>query len=541
MQPTTEQIIIIILAVMFLLAAITCLFFVFGGRRGSTIDSGAVREREIEYIRLQTEFTGLNDRFGVVSRQLDERDRELEERSAALAELRNKFGVAEERGRASAEIIAEQQTKLARQKSELEVLRTQNTEFAAHTSMLNDKVEDLKRQSLEAESQFKALFAENKTLGEANASLSANLDAANEKLATLKGEIEQIRVKSQLEFENIANRLLESKSEKFTVSNRESIEQILTPLKKDIGDFKAKVEEVYHAESKERSMLDERVRQLVEKTDQVSAEANNLATALKGQVKTQGNWGEMILERILETNGLVRGREYRVQEPHKNEDGNQQFLDVVVQLPDNRKLIIDSKVTLTAYERYCTAETDDDREKYLREHLAALTSHVEQLSAKKYNSLEDSADFVMLFVPVEPAYLTAIQYDSDLWSRAYAKKIMLISPTNLMAAVKLVADLWSRDMQNKNALEIAKQGEKLYDKFVGFLRNMDDVGQYLAKSQVAYDGALKQLRDGRGNLIGQAEKLRELGVKTAKSLPASMVSFDADDEPLILNLPHGEQ
>ena len=364
-----------------------------------------------------------------------------------------------------------------------------------------------------------------------NSALQASLIAAEAKLATFKDEIQDIRQTSHLEFTNIANRLLEEKSQKFTASNKENIENILLPLKNDIDSFKAKVEETYDKESKERFSLQKEVKNLIEQTDKVSSEANNLAVALKGQAKTQGIWGEMILERILEINGLVRGREYDVQHSIKNEEGDQQFLDVIVHLPDNRKLIIDSKVTLNAYNRYCASETEVDRAQHLKDHIQALTTHIDQLSRKKYDEMEESPDFVMLFVSIEPAYLTAIQNDSQLWARAYAKKILLISPTNLMAAVKLVSDLWKRDNQSKNAIEIAQQGEKLYDKFVGFLNSMDDVGSHIIKTQDAFNKALGQLKQGRGNLIRQAEKLKQLGIKSQKNLPSSMMNYEEVTEP----------
>lgn len=362
-----------------------------------------------------------------------------------------------------------------------------------------------------------------------NSALKASLIAAEAKLATFKDEIQDIRQTSHLEFTNIANRLLEEKSQKFTASNKENIENILLPLKNDIDSFRSKVVETYDKESKERFSLQNEVKNLIEQTDKVSSEANNLAVALKGQAKTQGMWGEMILERILEINGLVRGREYDVQHSIKNDDGDQQFLDVIVHLPDNRKLIIDSKVTLNAYNRYCASETEEERARHLKDHIQALTTHIDQLSRKKYDEMAESPDFVMLFVSIEPAYLTAIQNDSQLWARAYSKKILLISPTNLMAAVKLVSDLWKRDNQSKNALEIAQQGEKLYDKFVGFLNSMEDIGGYISKTQDAYNKAVGQLKQGRGNLIRQAEKLKQLGVKSQKNLPSTMTNYEVDD------------
>lgn len=405
------------------------------------------------------------------------------------------------------------------------LLTDASAEIKFFKESLNKQGEDNNLKELEVHELRKI----NSELITENSALKASLIAAEAKLSTFKDEIQDIWQVSHLEFTNIANRLLEEKSQKFTASNKENIENLLLPLKNDIDSFKAKVEETYDKESKERFSLQNEVKNLIEQTDKVSSEANNLAIALKGQAKTQGNWGEMILERILEVNGLVRGREYDVQHAIKNEDGDQQFLDVIVHLPDNRKLIIDSKVTLRAYDLYCASETEEERSRHLKDHIQALTTHIDQLSRKKYDEMEESPDFVMLFVSIEPAYLTAIQNDSQLWARAYAKKILLISPTNLMAAVKLVSDLWKRDNQSKNALEIAQQGEKLYDKFVGFLNSMEDIGNHISKTQDAYNKAVGQLKQGRGNLIRQAEKLKQLGVKSQKNLPSTMMNYDIDD------------
>ena len=423
------------------------------------------------------------------------------------------------------------------QSAELSNLRNNLAQTVATAGALEKNFAELKNQNNLKEIQIHDLKEIASNLRSDNATLQAELTANEGKLATQKSEIEDIRQKSHLEFENIANRLLESKTEKFTETNRANIENILLPLSKEIGLFKTKVEETYEKESQQRFSLEREVKSLIEQTDKVSAEANNLAVALKGQAKTQGNWGEMILERILETNGLVRGREYDVQHPIKNSEGDQQYLDVIVHLPDNRKLIIDSKVTLVAYDRYCSAETEEERAHSLKEHIKALVTHIDRLSGKKYDEMENSPDFVMLFVPIEPAYLTALQNDTNLWARAYDKKILLISPTGLMGAVKMVSDLWKRDKQGKNALEIAAQGQKLYEKFIGFLGSLETIGDHINKSQDAYNKAVNQLKNGRGNLIGQSEKLKNLGIKTSKSLPASMLNFDTEfDESNILEI-----
>lgn len=505
-----------------------------------------IDQQENELLKLRETATQLSSRLQSSEERLSEQTNQNKIKDIQMSELvdlnsRLKSGnatltanltFAEEKTAAQYDQIGDLTGKNAHQNIELTAAREEVINLTSQNQILENKFKDQLAQSNLKEVQISNLTELYDQLRASNASLSTNLLIAEERLVTQKTEIEDIREKSHLEFENIANRLLESKSEKFTETNRTSIEQLLEPLGKEINSFKLKVEETYDKESKERFSLGEKVRELIATTDKVSAEANNLATALKGQSKTQGNWGEMILERILETNGLVRGREYDVQHPMKNSEGDQQYLDVIVHLPDNRKLIIDSKVTLNYYDRYCASENDQDREKFLKDHHKALSTHIDQLSGKKYHELETSPDFVMLFVPIEPAYLTALQYDTELWSRAYAKQVLLISPTNLMGAVKMVADLWKRDKQSKNALQIAEQGEKLYDKFIGFLNNMDDIGSHIIKTQDAYNRALGQLKQGRGNLIGQAEKLKNLGIKSNKQIPGSMLNYDAafDDD-----------
>ena len=485
-------------------------------------------EFEAAHTRLQAELANSAKIIEEKTQLNTAKENQIKEITGRLNQTSTNLEVSNDRLR---NISAENQKlneKIAGLENNLTVINRQFSDASANAKVLAKSLDHQKLENNLKEAENFEIRKINISLVDERATLLANLNANEGKLATQKAEIEDIRRKSHLEFENIANRLLEAKSEKFTAANRENIENILLPLKSDIDSFRLKVEQTYNKESKERFSLQNEVKNLIEQTNEVKSEAHNLATALKGQAKKQGDWGEMILERILEINGLVRGREYDVQHSIKNDDGDQQFLDVIVHLPDNRKLIIDSKVTLNAYNRYCASETDEDRKLHLKDHIQALTSHIDQLSRKKYDEMDESPDFVMLFVSIEPAYLTAIQNDSQLWARAYAKKILLISPTNLMAAVKLVSDLWKRDNQSKNALEIAQQGEKLYDKFVGFLSSMEDIGSHISKTQDAYNKAVGQLKQGRGNLIRQAEKLKHLGVKSQKTLPSMMVNYDAE-------------
>lgn len=378
----------------------------------------------------------------------------------------------------------------------------------------------------------------NNTLVSQVADLKAKNDVFQEKLQTQKTEIGELKKQFNIEFENIASKILDEKTAKFTKVNQESLSMILKPLGENLDNFKKKVEEVYEKESKERFSLGKEVEKLVLLNQKVSEEANNLTNALKGSSKVQGDWGQMILENILEKSGLVKDREYFVQEflkdedgrYWKNEDGSRMQPDVIIAYPDNRKVIVDSKVSLTAYTRYVSADQADEQKRSIEEHLKSLRRHIDDLSGKNYQDFAPALDFVMMFVPNEPAYLLALQHDPDIWHFAYNKRILLISPTNLIAALKLLVDLWKREYQNRNAQEIARRGSILYDKFVGFVDSLTDVGINLGKAQKSYDIALGQLKEGQGNLVWQAEKLKELGVKGKKNLPASLLSEQSEED-----------
>ena len=570
MNSTNEILFLVVGIVAGVISGGTICYLLFGRKPANPADEKAGQQYQKDIIHLETSLVHANKDIDERKRSGIEKERELGEITRKFNETSKNLSVAEERVQNVSLDYKNLGEKAVQQEAELAAAREGFARVSANLNAANERVQNVtsdyknlaektERQSTElsaareslAQVSAKASSSENnladkikannlkeieihdlnvqvQNLFSENATILANLTSSAGKLAVYKEEIEDIREKSHLEFESIANRLLESKSERFTETNRANIENILLPLSKEISSFKTKVEETYEKESQQRFSLEKEVKALIEQTDKVSSEANNLAAALKGQAKKQGDWGEMILERILETNGLVRGREYDVQHPIKNEDGDQQYLDVIVHLPDNRKLIIDSKVTLVAYDRYCSSETDEDRARCLKDHIHALSTHINQLSDKKYDEMESSPDFVMLFVPIEPAYMMAIQNDGELWARAYAKRILLISPTNLMGAVKMVSDLWRRDQQSKNALEIARQGEKLYDKFIGFLGSMDDVGKHIVNAQESFNKALGQLKQGKGNLISRAEKLKQLGVKSSKSLPISVMNYDAE-------------
>ena len=361
--------------------------------------------------------------------------------------------------------------------------------------------------------------------------LKAQNDGLNDKLNTLRKEIDETRKTFEIEFKNMAQTILDEKTQKFTELNKTNIDSILKPLSENIENFKKKVEEAYDKESKERFSLGDRVKELLELNQKISKEATDLTKSLKGDSKKQGNWGEVILERILEKSGLEKGREYSTQESYRDDHGNIFRPDVVLTYPDDRKVVIDSKVSLVAYEKYASSDDIDEQKLFLKEHIRSLRSHIDSLSLKKYDELVKSLDFTMMFIPIEPAYLEAVRDDEDLWHYAYNKRILLISPTHLVSAIKMIADLWKRDDQNRNAEEIAKRGGLLYDKFVGFVENLERVGKNIDQAGKAYDDAFKQLKTGSGNLLTQAENLRKLGVKNTKDLSQGVIKdLSLDDE-----------
>ena len=389
--------------------------------------------------------------------------------------------------------------------------------------------DELKKENLRLHTEVANL--QNKQLQSVHesANLRANLQTKEEQLKHQQLELLNTREQLNKDFQIIANKILEEKSSRFTDINRLNMESILKPLGEKLSEFKTKVEETYDKESKQRFSLEERIRELVVLNHQISEDANNLTKALKGNNKIQGNWGEMILESILEKSGLKKGEEYFSQDMLTDENG-QRILngenkalqpDIVILYPGGRKIVIDSKVSLNGYIKYVEADTDETRIIAEKEHIISIKKHIDELSGKAYQDYIESLDFVMMFIPNEPAYILAMQLDSGLWDYAYRKRILLISPTNLIASLKVVADLWKREAQSRNAQEIAKRGAILYDKFAGFVETLQEVGKNIERTQKSYDKAFIQLKDGNGNLIRQAEMLKELGIKPQKELPNS--------------------
>lgn len=411
-------------------------------------------------------------------------------------------------------------------------LKNEFAKISAQHSSLNTQFQEQKQMSLKQDFQIETLIAEKQDFFAKNAELSAQNESLQKSLATQKEEITKIQEESKLQFENLANKILEEKTEKFTTLNQNNLKNILEPFQEKITDLKNRVNEAYEKENKERFSLAEKVKELAELNQQISEDAKKLTRALKGESKTQGNWGEMILESILEKSGLVKGREYFLEHELRDEDNKALFSefsgkkmrpDAVVKYPDERNVIIDSKVSLTAF----TELVDEaDQEVYmmkLNQHLGSIKNHITQLSQKAYDDYGKSLDFVMMFIPSEPAYIAAMQADQDLWNYAYERRILLLNPSNLITSLKLIADLWKREYQNRNSLEIAERGAKLYDKFVGFVDNLEKVGRNLDLAKNVYNDAYKQLYTGNDNLVIQTQKLKSLGIKNKKDLPPSLI------------------
>ncbi|CAN5583987.1 DNA recombination protein RmuC [soil metagenome] len=352
------------------------------------------------------------------------------------------------------------------------------------------------------------------------AQLETTNENITEKLGSQKQEMEELQKKFKTEFENIANKILEEKSSKFTEQNKTNLDIILNPLKDKIKEFEDKVERSYKIESNERVSLKEQIKLLMDQNKELSTEANNLTRALKGDVKKQGNWGEVILERILERSGLIKDQEYKAQVSSTNEEGRRIQPDVIVFLPDEKHIVIDAKVSLIAYEAMVNSATDDERAANILLHITSVKNHIKILSEKNYQHISsiDSPDFVLLFMPIESSFSTALQADNELYNFAWDRKIVMVSPTTLLATLRTIASIWKQERQTRNALEIAERAGRLYDKFAGFTEDMLKVGSKLIDSKNSYDDAMKKLSEGSGNLVSSVEKIKSLGAKALKSI-----------------------
>lgn len=415
------------------------------------------------------------------------------------------------------------QQSLAARESEVADLKVRN-------GVLDAQVKSCTARLAEVQAQLDFSNREREKLNREKGDLQARNQMLSENMEVQKQEVQRIRQEMNNEFKVLANEILQEKSKSFSEMNHERLAEILNPLKERLEGFKKTVEETYNNEARERFSLKEQIKELVERSESIGAEAKQLTHALRGDSKIQGDWGEMILESILEKSGLEKDREYFVQETLRDEeghtiqgsDGRKMRPDVIIRYPggENHQMVIDSKVSLTAYVNYVNAEDADEARLALKQHLVSVRKHIDELAGKSYQDYVGKGDHVMMFIPNEAAYLAAMQADHALWQYAYEKKVLLLSPTNLIAALKLVGDLWQRDKQTRNAIDIAEEGGKLYDKFAGFVDDMEKIGKSLNTTAMAYTDAMKKLKTGNGNLIGRVEKLKVMGVKAKKNLPA---------------------
>lgn len=415
-------------------------------------------------------------------------------------------------------------------------LNEQINELKIEAGKFSERIRILEGDKIALQSDLKNEREKSEKLTSENSSLKSDYINLQQKLLEQKSEIEELQQKFTKEFENLANRIFDEKGKKFTEQNKEKLSEILNPLKEKISEFEKKVEESSKESIKGHSSLKEQLEMLRQMNQQITQEAKNLTEALKGQTKTQGNWGEFILESILEKSGLVKGREYSVQESMITESGKRYQPDVIINLPENKSIIIDSKVSLIAYERYISSEDENERAKALRDHILSIRSHLKNLSSKNYQSLYNlnSLDFVLMFMPIEPAFALAVQNDANLFNDAFEMNIVIVSPSTLLATLRTIASIWRQENQNRYALEIAKQAGALYDKFVNFYNDLIDVGKKLDAAKDSYEEAMKKVHDGRGNLIAGIEKMKQLGAKASKSIPPTALNRALTDEDKFL-------
>lgn len=429
----------------------------------------------------------------------------------------------------------------ANSKSEKATLEEKNNSLL---SQINQMKEQVQMDRTDFEKQLAASNLDKETIRSEKESLAIQLSKKETDFENLwernkeqKQEVEQLQEKFTKEFENLANKILEEKTSKFTEQNKENLKTILSPLQDKIQLFEKKVEDTHKESIDYHAALRQQILGLREMNEQMSKETLNLTKALKGDSKMQGNWGELILERVLEKSGLEKDREYFVQQSFVTEEGNRVFPDVVINLPDGKKMIVDSKVTLTAYERYINEEDDTLKAQHLKDHVIAINRHVEQLGNKNYHDLYqmESPDFVLLFIPIESAFALALNEDTTLYNKAFEKNIVIVTPSTLLATLRTIDSMWTNQKQQENALEIARQAGALYDKFEGFVTDLVKIGKKMDEAKIEYQGAMNKLVDGKGNLVTSVEKLKKMGAKAKKSLPDNILNRATISDNLVTN------
>jgi DNA recombination protein RmuC len=417
---------------------------------------------------------------------------------------------------------ANRKNNLQIEKQNLEILNLNKViaEKEAKLAPLESSLNEMKLERDEQKKLIQNLTEKNADLTAKNHSLETEKQLLEQQLKTLKETIEELKTQTKLEFENLANKVLEAKTKVFSETTEKNLDNLLKPLREKIQEFEKTIEDKYTNEAKERHALKSEIEKLITLSDKMALEANSLTQALKGDSKVQGDWGELVLERILEASGLQEGEEYILQSTHKNDEGDNYKPDVIINLPDNKHIIIDSKVSLTAFERYRSAPDEKTQNEALKAHIESIKKHIDELSEKQYSKLKDlkSPEFVFMFIPIEPAYVCALKKEPGLFNDAWKKGVAIVTATTLLTSLKTVASIWRLEKQNKNAQEIAREGASLYDKFVGFLTDFEELGKIFDNGQKKYRDALNKLKDGKGNVFKKMERLKELGVKPEKQI-----------------------
>lgn len=409
--------------------------------------------------------------------------------------------------------------------SELEKLKLLQNETNKELYDAKGRLDTSRDVFLQQKQKIDELDKSNQLLNQESATYKAQLKNLEQRLSESKVEVENLQKKFITEFENLANKILDEKTQKFTLQNKEQLGQLISPFQEKIKEFEKKVDETYQKGRDQHIQLFEQIKSLSDLNQQMRSEAQNLTNALKGDKKQQGNWGELILETVLERSGLQKGIEYEMQFNTEGIDGSKIQPDVVVKLPDNKHIIVDSKVSLNAYTEWVNEPDEQLKLQHLKNHIASIKNHIKSLSEKSYHAAHafHTPEFVLLFVPIESSFSTIIQHDSDIWNYAWEKKIVLVSPSTLLATLRTIASVWKQEKQNANSLEIARQAGDMYDKLVGFLEDMSKIEASLDQTQKAYSNAMNKLKDGNGNLIGRAERLKKLGVKSEKNIPPKFI------------------
>lgn len=399
-------------------------------------------------------------------------------------------------------------------------------EISAQNKAQIQKIAEQQELNERQNSEIKDLQSDKNQLIGLKSQLAAQNESLQQLLDSQKEEIVKIQEEAKLQFENLANKILEEKTLKFTEQNQQNLKNILNPLQEKITDFEKKVENTHKESIDYHAALRQQILGLKEMNLQMSKETLNLTKALKGDSKIQGNWGELVLERVLEKSGLEKGREYEIQKSFTTEEGNRVQPDVIINLPDGKKMIVDSKVSLTAYEKYINEEDDEQKSSFLKEHVNSLKRHVEQLGSKNYQHLYqmESPDFVLLFIPIEPAFAIALNEDTQLYNKAFERNIVIVTPSTLLATLRTIDSMWTNQKQQENAYEIARQAGALYDKFDGFVTDLVKIGKKMDEAKTEYEGAMNKLVDGKGNLITSVQKLKIMGAKAKKSLPDAILN-----------------